>query len=217
MPRDFRAPERRQGESDTSYVRRLIGALLSWLDEPSEERPIVCRYVAREPAPVREFFFHLSDPEAKTARERMAQRDEAARAAKAEHHERAEQQAMLDEKARLAQAQAQEDAPKPFGGVSKADVLHKALDAVADRGLSYGAPEDNFVRIARYWNAHLKNRYGSDLELDAIDVALMCGQIKDARIDNMPTHADSWVDKAGYAACGGAIASLMEKPLTPIK
>lgn len=91
--------------------------------------------------------------------------------------------------------------------VTKRAVLEKATEAVADRGLNYGRPEDNFDRIARRWNVHVLNRYGAGApQLDAIDVALMMDDVKSARLENSPHHVDSWIDKAGYAACGGEIA-----------
>ncbi len=93
---------------------------------------------------------------------------------------------------------------------SKKDILTIALNAVADRGLNYGKPEDNFERIARLWNAHLINagivRDPAEALLDAGDVAMMCALLKIARLEHQPDHLDSWVDLAGYAACGGEIA-----------
>lgn len=114
-------------------------------------------------------------------------------------------------------------AEKPVGGaipaaapapMTKRALLDLAIAATADRGLNYGAPENNFARIARRWNAHLLNKFGENLEthrvdnvyLDATDVALMCADLKIARLENSPDHQDSWVDLAGYAACGAEIA-----------
>lgn len=90
--------------------------------------------------------------------------------------------------------------------ISKDYLLELAKMAVADRGLNYGKPEDNFNRIARYWNAHFNNRFTPPLpQLDAYDVAVMCILLKLARLDNSPEHLDSWVDLVGYAACGANI------------
>lgn len=96
---------------------------------------------------------------------------------------------------------------------TKREVLDRAIEAVADRGLNYGAPEDNFVRIARLWNAHMHNRgIGTNVSLDATDVATMCALLKIARLQHQPDHMDSWVDLAGYAACGGEIAVKSNTP-----
>lgn len=88
--------------------------------------------------------------------------------------------------------------------MKRADVLSAAGKAVADRGLNYGQPEDNFERIARRWNVHLQNR--GTRALTGADVAVMMVDVKLARLENDPTHADSWIDIAGYAACGSECA-----------
>lgn len=90
--------------------------------------------------------------------------------------------------------------------MTKERLLDKAKEAVADRGLSYGKPEDNFNRIALRWRTHLKNRFGVEVAIDAASVAIMMDDMKTARLENDITHLDSWVDKAGYAACGAEIA-----------
>ena len=45
-----------------------------------------------------------------------------------------------------------------------------------------------------------------DTVFSAYDVAVMMALLKIARISENPQHMDSWVDLAGYAACGGEIA-----------
>jgi hypothetical protein len=87
------------------------------------------------------------------------------------------------------------------------DLLEEAIETLEARGKPYGGAEDNFERIARLWNAHLANRYNAHaiLKLDPWDVALMMILLKTARLANDPYHRDSWVDIAGYAACGGAL------------
>jgi len=79
--------------------------------------------------------------------------------------------------------------------------LRKALDVVTGaRRKSYGTPEDNFQRIANLWNSHLSEKDGAPLT--PTDVAVMMILMKCARLQETPNHADSWVDIAGYAACG---------------
>lgn len=93
---------------------------------------------------------------------------------------------------------------------TKASLLDAAKAAVADRGLNYGKPEDNFNRIATLWNGHLKNRFGDVMPtplLTANDVAQMMALMKIARLENDPSHLDSWTDLAGYAACGAEISA----------
>jgi hypothetical protein len=93
--------------------------------------------------------------------------------------------------------------------VNKAELLDAAKAAVADRGLDYGSPEDNFGRIADLWEVHLRNRKHQSARLTAADVAQMMVLIKIARLQNTPNHLDSWTDIAGYAACG---ADIFDRP-----
>lgn len=111
---------------------------------------------------------------------------------------------------------AEHQASRELPGVTKQSILDAASAAVADRGLNYGKPEDNFTRIAKLWNAHLGNRYfegfGGDTTvalptLDASDVAMMMILMKVARLEHMPSHMDSVVDIAGYAACLGTFST----------
>ena len=84
-------------------------------------------------------------------------------------------------------------------------VIDKMVAAVmSDRNKTYGDPEDNFGNIAALWNAYL-NAQGIKVALSPTDVAAMSALIKVARLSTNPTHVDSWVDLAGYAACGGGI------------
>lgn len=68
-----------------------------------------------------------------------------------------------------------------------------------DREHDYGTPEDNFKTIAGLWSAYIGK------EISSIDVAMMMALMKIARI-KAGTKPDSFVDLAGYAACGAEIA-----------
>lgn len=97
--------------------------------------------------------------------------------------------------------------------LSRNEVLDRAGRAVnGDRTHDYGGPESSFSKIAAYWQAYLdqiiKERNG-DLCICGHDVALMLALLKIARLTTSPAHVDSWVDLAGYAACGGEVASGM--------
>ncbi|WP_019403001.1 MULTISPECIES: DUF6378 domain-containing protein [unclassified Chelatococcus] len=96
---------------------------------------------------------------------------------------------------------------------TRKEILEKALDAVNKRPKAYGPPAENFERIARRWNVHLQNRgltlcdsNGAPVALDAVDVATMSVDLKLARLEETPDHEDSWVDVAGYGACGAEVA-----------
>jgi len=89
----------------------------------------------------------------------------------------------------------------------KRDLLERAIKTIAERGVPYGGVEDNFGRIARLWNGHLVNRFGTAPELAPADVAMMMMLLKIARLENQSNHPDSWTDIAGYAACGAEITA----------
>jgi hypothetical protein len=88
--------------------------------------------------------------------------------------------------------------------MKRADILATASEYVTtDRAATHGNAEDNFLRTAELWNAYL----GVD-NITSIDVAVMLALLKVARIRTKPQpHADNWIDIAGYAACGGEIAT----------
>lgn len=91
--------------------------------------------------------------------------------------------------------------------MNRTETLQKALDAVERRPKAYGPPEQNFERIARRWNTHLQNTGHSYCGLTATDVAVMMADLKLARLEETPGHEDSWVDLAGYAACGAEVST----------
>ena len=68
-----------------------------------------------------------------------------------------------------------------------------------DREHDYGTPEDNFKTIAGLWSVYLGK------EISSLDVAMLMALMKIARI-KVGTKPDSFVDLAGYAACGAEIA-----------
>jgi len=81
------------------------------------------------------------------------------------------------------------------------EILARAQQCVSgDRDGTYGAPEDSFAAIGVLWQAYL------GIDLDQHDVALLLALMKIARAKANPQHDDSWVDLAGYAACGGEVA-----------
>lgn len=81
------------------------------------------------------------------------------------------------------------------------EILDIAKDIVTkDRNEQYGSPEDNFNQIAEYWSTYLETK------INAHDVAVMMILLKIARIKTGSPKADSYIDIAGYASCGGEIA-----------
>lgn len=98
---------------------------------------------------------------------------------------------------------------------TRREILQAAERCVCGgRDQDYGGPEDTFSLIARLWEPLIKARCagpGADVCVDAVTVALLMAELKIARATTNEMHMDSWVDLAGYAACGGEIAAEMEE------
>lgn len=86
--------------------------------------------------------------------------------------------------------------------MTRAETLDKAKQCVCgQRENEYGSPEDNFLTIAKLWSAY------KNVDFSATDVAMMMALLKIARISTGIATEDSFVDLAGYAACGAEIVS----------
>lgn len=88
--------------------------------------------------------------------------------------------------------------------MTRSDILDKAKKCVCgQREQDYGSPESNFQIIADLWNGYL-----GCLDypiITPVDVSMMMALLKIARIKNGGGTGDSFVDLAGYAACGGEL------------
>ena len=76
-----------------------------------------------------------------------------------------------------------------------------------DREQQYGTPENNFSIIAKFWSTYLGEQGMITTSIDAHDVAVMMALLKIARITSGQHKDDNYIDLAGYAACGGEIAT----------
>lgn len=86
--------------------------------------------------------------------------------------------------------------------MTRAETLDKAKKCVCgQRENDYGSPEDNFLTIAKLWSAY------KNVDFSANDVAMMMALLKIARIRTGTATEDSFVDLAGYAACGAEIVT----------
>ena len=89
---------------------------------------------------------------------------------------------------------------------SRSDILDMAKKCVCGkREQDYGTPESNFQLIADLWNGYLGFMDHPQDQIRATDVAMLMALMKIARIRNGGGSGDSFVDLAGYAACGGEI------------
>lgn len=85
--------------------------------------------------------------------------------------------------------------------MNRLDTLKAAAECVCgSREEDYGSPEDNFGVIAGLWTAYT----GTDVTPK--DVAMMMALLKIARA-KAGSKPDTYVDLAGYAACGAEISA----------
>lgn len=79
----------------------------------------------------------------------------------------------------------------------KREILEEAARIVTgNREKEYGETLKNFTHISNMWTTYL----GCTVKPE--DVANMMILLKMARLKSNSKHKDSWVDIAGYAACG---------------
>ena len=86
--------------------------------------------------------------------------------------------------------------------MNRSDILHTAVDlTMGDRNDAHGDPLPNHERIAAIWSVIL------GVEVSATQAALCMAGMKLARLAYQPTHADSAIDLAAYAAIAGELAA----------
>lgn len=97
--------------------------------------------------------------------------------------------------------------------MTRKEILDKAAECVCgQREQDYGTPENNFETIGLFWGVYLRAAHPELTKVMAVnhitskDVAAMMGLLKVARIATGKSE-DSFVDLAGYAACGGEIVT----------
>jgi hypothetical protein len=92
--------------------------------------------------------------------------------------------------------------------MKREELLDKAKEyTTKDRASTYSSPEESFRLIADLWTSY------RGVAITPKDVAAMMVLLKVARIAKNPDHEDSWVDIAGYAACGVECGSVKEDTL----
>jgi hypothetical protein len=89
-------------------------------------------------------------------------------------------------------------APSP-----REELLLGAIEAVTkQRNNQYGPPTQDFDRTAGLWNYLFGGKGSTGEAFTAHDVAMAMAALKLSRLTWDPTNQDSWLDLAGYAACG---------------
>tara|TARA_R110000772_G_scaffold35686_1_gene85925 strand:- start:612 stop:878 length:267 start_codon:yes stop_codon:yes gene_type:complete len=80
-------------------------------------------------------------------------------------------------------------------------ILEAAAQAVTtDRQATHGNVENNFEDVAAIWS------YRLGVKITPAQATIMMIDLKLVRAWGNQTHADNWIDMAGYAACGGELA-----------
>ena len=104
----------------------------------------------------------------------------------------------------------EQEADEPSELSTRATILEAAKRCVCGHWeQDHGTPENNFNLIASLWEPYIRTRCvgkGTDVSIGPEDVAMLMELLKIARICTGTGTADSFVDLAGYAACGGEIA-----------
>ena len=91
--------------------------------------------------------------------------------------------------------------------MNRSEIIKDADSKInGDRAKDYGEAFENHERIAEGWNIIMKNALKTHGYLTVSHVALMMDWLKTARLLHSIDHADTWVDKVGYAALGGEMA-----------
>lgn len=88
---------------------------------------------------------------------------------------------------------------------TRSAVLKEAeLIVNGNREAEYGNAEDNFNTIAMLWSVY------TDAEITPKDVAAMMILLKVARTKSGHGKDDTWIDIAGYAACGAEVMEVQK-------
>ncbi len=93
--------------------------------------------------------------------------------------------------------------------MTRLETLEQSIERVCggEKEHEYGSAEDNFSEISKLWSIY------KDIEFTPNDVAMMMALLKIARIKTGVGTDDSYIDLAGYAACGAEINSKKENEI----
>lgn len=73
------------------------------------------------------------------------------------------------------------------------------------RAQQYAPPDRDFSNIAIIWSVLFETDITAEQVAQAMIVLKLC------RLKHTPEHEDSWIDIAGYAACGFEVIKLKEE------
>ena len=81
------------------------------------------------------------------------------------------------------------------------EILDESRSTIIERGLVYGTPAVNHLRIAQFWSTYL------DRAIEPHEVAVCMALVKLARIQETSQHEDSYVDACSYLGIAGQLAT----------
>lgn len=87
------------------------------------------------------------------------------------------------------------------GEIRAKDYLTDAIEIIGDRGLVYGDPGINHLRIAQLWSVYFER------SIEPYDVAMAMALVKIARLIETKQHNDSVLDACAYLSIFGELAN----------
>ena len=81
-------------------------------------------------------------------------------------------------------------------------LLNETAEIIKNRGLVYGSPSVNHLRIAKLWSVYLERA------VEPEQVAMCMALVKIARLIESPKHVDSYADAAAYLAIAAEISNI---------
>ena len=81
-------------------------------------------------------------------------------------------------------------------------LLNETAEIIKNRGLVYGSPSVNHLRIAKLWSVYLERA------IEPEQVAMCMAMVKIARLIESPKHVDSYADAAAYLAIAAEISNI---------
>ena len=81
-------------------------------------------------------------------------------------------------------------------------LLNETAEIIKNRGLVYGSPSVNHLRIAKLWSVYLEKA------IEPEQVAMCMALVKIARLIESPKHVDSYADAAAYLAIAAEISNI---------
>ena len=93
--------------------------------------------------------------------------------------------------------------------MNETEILNRAAETIAEREQTYGDASVNLDRAAAGCDVIARAALENGGRITAAHLVLIQDWLKTCRLLETMAHEDSWVDKVGYSAIGGRIATEM--------